>query len=418
MLFRPHGLVPGKRLAILTALFLLVALVFFLTNPPIARTQEGPFSPGRDGHRIRPAAPVASAPVELKPEPEPEPQPELPDAPERIPNGPGRGVGFTYADGEGVVLSKERPSLESPDGRSSLMLQSDGNLVLRSRDADGAPNILWSTGTGDRRAAASREVRIAPAPDGHPVLKVSATIDGKPSTLWHSDLLPACAAQPRSSNSTPAARRRLELTSAGRFSLSDACDIYTPPYERETARSLALLISGTYTANQSLCARPLVSQGPFASIDVFAYVSYKGADDVKGRIEDELKDCYGDDLRAAEVSPASEADEKYPGGDEDERLGVCHGEINGVNARLKGLHSVGRAWWEWSAENGVLHDSVLSLRADAGPEAEVPRFRALDELRDTLVMTRSGDAGYAYCPRMTGGVGIGMRSPPMPSPTS
>lgn len=407
MLLRPHGLVPGKRIGILTAVLLLVAVIFFLANPLIARN-NGPFSPGRDGARITPEAPVVSGAPE--PEPEPEPLPELPEAPRRIPSGPPRGVAFMYADDEGVVLSRERPSLESPDGRSSLMLQRDGNLVLRSRGADGASNILWSTGTGDGRPATLREVRIASAPDAHPVLRVSATINGKQSTLWHSDLLPACASQPKF-NSTTASRRRLELTSTGRLSLSDACDIYAPPYEHEAARSLALVISGTYATNQSLCAQSLLAQGPFISVDVFAHVSYEGADDVKGKIEDELKACYGEELRAEVVSPASKAEEKYPGGDEDEQLGVCHGEIHGANTRLKSLYNVGRAWWEWSAQNGVQHDTVLALRADLESEAEVPRFRALDELRDTLVMMRSKDDGYTYCPRMTGGVGIGMPSP-------
>lgn len=397
MLCRPHGLLPGKRVAILTAVLFLVALAFFLSSPVISQDQE-PFSGGRDGHRFGAVPPVTTAPVE----------PQLPEAPERIPSGPGRGVAFMYADVDGVVLSKERASLESPDGRSLLMLQRDGNLVLRLRDVDGAPNILWSTGTGDGRAATSRDVRIVPAPDGHLVLKVSATIDGKQSTLWHSDLLPDCASQTIVSNSTAASRRRLELTSAGRLSLSDACDIYVPPSEREATQSLALVISGAYRTNRTLCARALLSQARLSSVDVFAHVSYEGTADVKSKIEDELENCYGDELRAAVVRPVSELEEKYPGGEEDEKLGVCHGQVDGVSTRLKGLRDVGRMWWEWSAENGARHDTVLALRADGDSEVGVQRFRALDELHDKLIVAQSGDGDYAYCPRMTGGVGIGM----------
>lgn len=401
MLCRPHDL-AGTRLIPLAAFLLLALTALFLSTRPRA---PPPFSPGRDGKFAPTPTPATTAPVTTAP-----PEPLLPLAPERTPVGGGRGVAFLYADEDGVVLSKKKATLESPDGRSSLMLQRDGNLVLRSLDADGAQNILWSTGTGDGQATA-RTVRIVPAPNGHPVLKVSATVDGAPSTLWHSDLLPPCASQPSRNGTT----RRLELSSAGRLSLSGACDIYAPPSERRE-RSLAVLLSGTYTANQS-CARPLFAGTPFTSIDVFAHVSFEGANDTKGAIEDELKECYGEDLRAAVVRPADDAREAYPGGDGDEGLGACRDEMDEINTRLKELRDVGRVWWEWGAEEGVLHDTVLTLRADAEPR-EMPLFRAVDELMEKLVVVGSGDDGYAYCPRMTGGVAICTSDTPyLPTPS-
>ena len=401
MLRCPNG-VPGKRLALLTGLLVLATLAFYLANPLFQRQDEPRFSPGRDGMRpLMTAAPEA-------PEPEPEPEALLPLAPERIPTSAARGTGFAYADEEGVLLSNKRPSLESPDGRSELILQRDGNLVLRSRDADGAPNIIWSAGTGDGHVASARDVRASRALDGHPILEVVATAaDGTRSTRWHSDLLPACASS-GPSNST--ARPRLELTSAGRLTLSGVCEIHAPASEREYARSLALIVSGTYSTNRSLCAESLLAGAPFASVDVFAHVSFEGPDDMRGKIEDELRGCYGEELRAAVVRPAGELREKYRFTN-DTRLGVCKDEIDEVNARLRGLREAGKLWREWSAENGVPHDTVLAMRADGEAGAEVPQFRASGELRETLVVVRGQDDGYAYCPRMTGGVGIGKALP-------
>ncbi|MBE3046597.1 hypothetical protein IMZ48_29520, partial [Candidatus Bathyarchaeota archaeon] len=137
---------------------------------------------------------------------------------------------------------------------------------------------------------------------------------------------------------------------------------------------------------------------------------FEGGDDLKGTIENELRGCYGDTLRASVVRPAEEAREAYPGDTGDEKLGACHEEMDDLNTRMRGLRDAGRAWWAWSAERGVLHDTVLALRADGEPTEMLP-FRVADELGDKLVVVRSAGDGYAYCPRMTGGVGVGTSSP-------
>lgn len=389
-----HGLGLARRLLPPAVLLLLALTIFSLARRPAAP----PTPLGRDGRPPSNAAPT----------PAPKPEVELPLPPGRLPLG-ATGSSFVYPDGNGVLLSKERASLEAPDGRAALTLQRDGNLVLRARGADGALDVLWSTGTVDADGrAASRALSVA-SKGGHPVLEVSATVEGKRDVTWHSDLLPSCASAPRARNGTAAVPGRLEISGAGRVTLTDVCDIHVPPSER-TSRALAVVVSGTVPEGGNVaCAMPLLADASFSSVDVFAHVLLEG-DDGAEAVEEDLRSCYGDALRSTTVRRA-EAPAAFNSTDE---LGAaCAGELGGMDARLRNLRDAGRTWREWGAEKGVLHDTVLAVSADAEVgEGEAPRFRALEETGERVVDVGAGRG--LYCPRMTGGVGPGTfhRLPP------
>ncbi|SPO00069.1 uncharacterized protein DNG_02921 [Cephalotrichum gorgonifer] len=409
MLCRWHGFIPGKRFAPVTILLLLALVVFFLSSPTQLPDLTSLPDLGDDVRIPKPGTPAVTSPASTVAV-EPESEPELPLPPKRTPApGSTTSTSFIYPDPEGLVLSNKRPVLESPDGRSTLTLQRDGNLVLRSRGADGSPNILWSTGTGNPHAhAAGARVSITARAGDHMVLEVTAPIDGGEEVLWHSNLVPACTPHARTNSSSNTLHAgRLELSGSGRLTLAGACDLYVPTSEREESRSLAVILSGAY--KRGACAQIPLGYASFSAIDVFASVFFEDSDDgAKAGIEAELRGCYGDALRSVEVSPAPEAAEEDLDRHDGRELERCHEAVSGMSGRLESLYDAGRAWWEWSVRSGVLHDTVLAMRADVpfGREGEAPGFRALEELAGKLVVVRDPGAGYLFCPRMTGGVGI------------
>lgn len=394
-----HALGLPRRLLPPAVFFLLAITVFTLFRPA-----PPPLAPlGRDGR----------APSNAAPTPAPRPEPELPLPPGRTPLG-ATGASFAYPDEHGVLLSKERASLEAPDGSAALTLQRDGNLVLRARGADGALDILWSTGTSDADSRAATRVLSVASKNGRPVLEVSSTVGDKRDVTWHSDLLPSCASAPRPRNGTMPVPGRLEISGAGRLTLTDVCDVHVPASER-TARALAVVVSGAVPRGEGVsCAMPLIADASFSSVDVFARVLLEGEDDKEG-VEAELRACYGDALRSTAVLRA----ETPPSDSTDETLGVCAEELEGTDARLKNLRDAGKTWWEWGAEKGILHDTVLAVSADAKiGEGKAPRFRALEETGEKVVDVGAGRG--LYCPRMTGGVAPGtfygfLHPPPLPS---
>lgn len=372
------------------AVFLLLALTVFT----LLRPAPPPAPPlGRDGR----------APSNAAPTPAPRPEPQLPLPPGRIPLA-ATAASFAYPDEHGVLLSKERASLEAPDGSAALTLQRDGNLVLRARGADGALDILWSTGTSDADSLAATRALSVASKNGRPVLEVSSTVRGERDVTWHSDLLPSCASAPRPRNGTVPVPGRLEISGAGRLTLTDVCDVHVPASER-TERALAVVVSGVVPQGVNVsCAMPLIADASFSSIDVFARVLLEGEDDKEGveGVEGELRACYGDALRSTTILPA---EAPAPSSTADEP-GACAEELEGMDARLKNLRDAGKTWWEWGAEKGILHDTVLAVSADAKiGEGEAPRFRALEETGEKVVDVGAGRG--LYCPRMTGGVAPG-----------
>lgn len=380
-----HALGLPRRLLPAAVLFLLALTIFSLTR----RTTQLPAPPalGRDGRR----------PGETVPTPSPRPEPELPLPPGRLPLG-ATGASFVYPDENGVLLSKERSSLEAPDGAAALTLQRDGNLVLRARGADGALDVLWSTGTTDTNGRAATRALSVASKNGHPVLEVSSTVGGERDVTWHSDLLSSCASAPRLRNDTMPVPERLEISGAGKLTLTDVCDIHVPTSER-MSRALAVVVSGVAAGGNVSCVMPLIADASFSSVDVFARVLAE-EDGKEEEVEGELRACYGDALRSTTVlraeAPASSSST-------DETPGACAGELEGWDVRLKNLRDAGKTWWEWGAEKGILHDTILAVSADAKiGDGEPPRFRALEETGQKVVDVGVGRG--LYCPRMTGAI--------------
>ncbi|KAH0427351.1 hypothetical protein CcaCcLH18_09734 [Colletotrichum camelliae] len=323
-------------------------------------------------------------------------------------------------DEDGVLLSAGSPVFTSPNGRYSLVLQPDGDLVLSHNDLDGSAHALWWTDTGDKHSG-GRTVTVEKK-DGHVRLVVNAMLKNTWVTVWHSDLLTMCknaAADVEGGalvkkSGGGGARGHLELSNDGKLTLAGACDLRIPPDHREKSRSLAVIVAGLYRTNHVTCKthmEHLVDGHPsFTKIDVFAYMLYEPADtDVHGRtkesIEAELRACYGTHLRSVDVVPVAEAEVEYPGG-EAAMLLPCGDRLRRLNNQLRTVSLAAQRWWAWTVANGFTHDTVMRIRPDTSFWAR-PGFKSLEDLGDALVLPHPKGEHYFYCARMKGSVGVG-----------
>uniref|UniRef100_L2FR27 Bulb-type lectin domain-containing protein n=1 Tax=Colletotrichum fructicola (strain Nara gc5) TaxID=1213859 RepID=L2FR27_COLFN len=319
-------------------------------------------------------------------------------------------------DEDGVLLSAGSPVFTSPNGRYSLVLQPDGDLVLSHNDLDGSAHALWWTDTGDKHSG-GRTV-IVEKKGGHVRMVVNAMLKNTWVTVWHSDLLTMCKNQAAPEGGAlvkkGGARGSLELSNDGKLTLAGACDLRIPPDHREKSRSLAVIVAGLYRTNHVTCKthmEHLVDGHPsFTKIDVFAYMLYEPADvDVHGRtkesIEAELRACYGTHLRSVDVVPVAEAEVEYPGG-EAAMLLPCGDRLRRLNNQLRTVSLAAQRWWAWTVANGFTHDTVMRIRPDTSFWAR-PGFKSLEELGDALVLPHPKGEHYFYCARMKGSVGVG-----------
>jgi hypothetical protein len=340
------------------------------------------------------------------------------------PDGP-ESANILAPDEHGIFLSNRRPTFSSPNGAYLLTLQASGDLML-THNVDGRSLPLWWTGTGDRTQR-GHNVSLAFNWAGDTVVVVGALLDDSWSTVWHSDLEPACRQRKLSQADanrgdlaqtiSVGASTQLELSDSGRLRITGVCDLHIPARERNKERSLAVIVAGLYRTHNVTCNTHMQSfikkHSAFSRIDVFAYMLYEAADlDVYGRtpgsIEAAVRECYGPYLRTIEVERASKVEEEYPGG-ELAMLQPCGTKLRRLNNQLKTLDSAARIWWDWTVENGFLQDTVLRIRPDTefwGRKA--PEFWGLEELgENTLVLPHPHREHYFYCARMSGRVGIG-----------
>ncbi|GKT42424.1 uncharacterized protein ColSpa_02605 [Colletotrichum spaethianum] len=330
-------------------------------------------------------------------------------------------------DADGVLLSAGTPVFTSPSGRYSLILQDDGDLVLSRMEEDGTAHPVWWTGTGDMHSG-GRTVVVEKQKD-HFRIVLNAMLKNKWTTVWHSDLEPACKIQKngiiwrdesdshsQSTGMLELTAGQLELSDLGRLSIAGLCDLYVSPKEREKERSLAVIVAGLYRTNHMTCKTHMTNliadHSSFARIDVFAYVLFEPADvnvfnRTKESIQAELRECYGSHLRSVDVVPVEEEEEDYPGGQEAMEATPCGKKLRRLNNQLKTVAQAAEKWWAWSIANGFIHDTVLRIRPDTSLRAK-PEFKSLEALgQNTLVLPHPHGEHYFYCARMCGRVSVG-----------
>ncbi|KXH46350.1 hypothetical protein CSIM01_11742 [Colletotrichum simmondsii] len=371
---------------------------------------------------------VASSglPVPSLHRPTPESTPKAPAGSDGGDNGAGSRTAALTPDADGVLLSAGTPIFTSPSGRHALVLQDDGDLVLNRVDDDGSSHAVWWTATGDLHKG-GRTV-ILENKQGHVRIVLNAMLKNTWTTVWHSDLEPACKktqggimgrSEDGGSQTIAKLKRssgQLELSDTGRLSIPGLCDLYVPPSEREKERSLAVIIAGLYRTNHVTCKThmsELIADHPaFSRIDVFAYMLYEPGDvDVFNRtkesIEANLRECYGSHLRSVDVLPVSETEVEYPGGTEAMAATPCGERLGRLNNQLRTVSLAAERWWSWSVTNGYTHDTVLRIRPDTSLWAR-PQFKTLEELGpNTLILPHPRGEHYFYCARMSGRVGVG-----------
>ncbi|KAF6818310.1 hypothetical protein CSOJ01_01951 [Colletotrichum sojae] len=320
-----------------------------------------------------------------------------------------------HSDEDGILLSAGNPVFVSPNGRYSLALQPDGDLVL-SHVVDSVSRPVWWTSTGDHHTG-GRTVGVE-SHNGHLRLVIKAVLKNTWVTVWHSDFEPACNnARPKRDGEASQTQNtgQLELSDDGQLTLTGACDLYVPAAEREKERSLAVIVAGLYRTNNRACKTHMdhiVEDHPaFSRIDVFAYVLFEPADiyvhkRTRESIEAELRECYGAHLRSVDVVPVAEAEVAYPGGPE-AMLAPCGERLTRLNNQLRTVWLAAQKWWAWSVTNGFKHDTVLRIRPDTSFWAR-PEFQSLEKLGNTLVLPHPKGEHYFYCARMSGNVGVGV----------
>ncbi|PKS09448.1 hypothetical protein jhhlp_004064 [Lomentospora prolificans] len=323
-------------------------------------------------------------------------------------------------DEAGILLSSVQHQISSPNGEYALQLGENGNLVLGHRAPQGALQPLWWTGTGDGRTRRNYDVSISLSEDSRSILEVSVQEAGHRQIVWHSDLHPACKLQALSNDTASEESRSkgcLKLSNVGRLTLSNTCDLYKPPFYLESPPSLAVIVAGLYRTNNITCethSKALFSHQAFTSVDVFAFIVYEDRDvryhnRTKSSIEGNIRQCYGERLKAVTVVATSDIEEAFPGSQEDADLEPCRRKVRRLNNQLKTLYEASRMWWAWAIEHGVLHDAVLRIRPDTNfYGGETLEFRDLNSLgHNRLVLVQPSGERYFYCPRITGHVGIG-----------
>ncbi|TIC96198.1 hypothetical protein CH35J_008637 [Colletotrichum higginsianum] len=330
-------------------------------------------------------------------------------------------------DVDGILLSAGTPFFSSPSGRHALVLQDDGDLVLNRVDADGSSHPLWWTGTGDKHKGG--RILYVDKQKGHIRIVLNAMLKNTWTTIWHSDLEPACrkansgivkrdgeSNQPQSTGMLEREPGQLELSDNGRLSIAGMCDLYVAPREREKERSLAVIVAGLYRTNHVTCKThmdKLVANHPsFSRIDVFVYALFEPADvdlfkRTKESIEAELRECYGSHLRSVDVLPVDRVEIDFPGGKNATAATPCKGKLRRLNNQLKTVSLAAQQWWAWSIANGYIHDTILRIRTDTS-FWERPEFKSLEELgQNTLVLPHPRGEHYFYCARMSGRVSVG-----------
>lgn len=323
----------------------------------------------------------------------------------------------------GVLLGAEvRREIASPDRSYLFELEDDGNIALyRNISWDGGNNkhLMWSFGTGNIEKNVENIMRLSD--DGtvsviglikHEVNHVDERL------LWHSNLLPDCKApkNPPAPDSVPS----FNITSKGEIIINGRCKLFTPP--AQSAGKLALLVSGLYRTNRMTCKSHVdyIAKNPAAeSVDIFVYVLYEDWDAHDGesakKLEDEIRACYGPNLRTLTVKSVPEVSEQYPGAIPSR----CGQKLNRLQSQLKTLHLGGMEWWNWSVKKGVKHDTVLRIRTDHEFFGDtLPKFKPLDQLKgNELVMPPivAGGSGapfprfrHWFCSNPFGGMDVGM----------
>ncbi|KAF9879432.1 hypothetical protein CkaCkLH20_02975 [Colletotrichum karsti] len=390
---------------VIAALIMFLASAALVLQPDWHVATSGLRVPGLH-HPTKSSTPVA--------EPVPVPQTPLPEATDADVDVQ---AAVLSPDEDGILLSVGNPIFTSPNGRYTLALQPDGDLVLSYYQIDGTAHPLWWTGTGDRHSG-GRTVAVEKH-KGHVRLVVNAMLKNTWVTVWHSDLEPKCKnpggiVQARDASLLEKTSSHLELSNDGKLTLAGVCDLRVPPSHHEKDRSLAVIVAGLYRTNHVTCKthmEQLINDHPaFSRIDVFAYMLYEQADiDVHGRtpesIEAQLRECYGTHLRSVDVVPVAEAEEEYPGGKE-AMFAPCGDRLRRLNNQLRTVSLAAQKWWAWTVTNGFTHDTVLRIRPDTSFWGR-PEFKTLEEMGDALILPHPKGEHYFYCARMRGSVGVG-----------